>query len=119
MQEHLIRIQEYGRYKGPRLEKTCFYDILSAGKYVESNKESKRSIQQARDGHKKSSAREKFQIAGTGARVKEHHKKSKPTTAPKEASNIAKPVASGSKKTFKPIHSIFNNSSKISQEEQD
>ena len=58
VREHLIRIREYGRYKGPRLEETCFDDMLSAGKHVGSNKESERRIQQARDGHKKSSTKE-------------------------------------------------------------
>lgn len=31
VREHLIRIREYSRYKGPKLEETCFDDILSAG----------------------------------------------------------------------------------------
>ena len=42
VRERLIRIREYGTYKGPRLEETCFDDMLSGGKHVESNKESKR-----------------------------------------------------------------------------
>ena len=50
VREHLIRIREYGRYKGPRLEETCFDDMLSAGKHVESNKESEKRTQQAREG---------------------------------------------------------------------
>ena len=119
MRDHLIRIREYGRYKAVRLEETCFDDMLSAGKHVESNKESERRIQQARDGHKKSSTNDKSQEKGTGAGVKKHHKKSK-LTAPKEASTTtAKPVASGSKKTFTWKSSTSKNTSKISQEEQD
>ena len=67
MREHLIRIREYSRYKGPRLEETCFDDILSAGKHVESNKESEKRTQQAREGMQKSSGRkEKPQASGTG-----------------------------------------------------
>ena len=120
VREHLIRIREYGRYKGPRLEETCCDDMLSAGKHVKSNKESERRIQQARDGHKKSSTKDKSHEKGTGAGVKKHHKKSKPTTAPKEASTTtAKPAASGSKKTFTRKSSTSKNTSKISQEEQD
>ena len=119
MREHLIRIREYGRYKGPRLEKTCFDDMLPAGKHVESNKESERRMQQARDGHKRSSTKDKSHEKGTGAGVKKYHKKSKPA-APKEASTTtAKPAASGSKKTFTRKSSTSKNTSKISQEEQD
>ena len=64
VREHLIRIREYGRYKGSRLEEICFDYMLSAGKHVESNKESERRIQQARDGHKKSSTKEKSHEKG-------------------------------------------------------
>ena len=107
------------RYKGPRLEETCFDDILSAGKHVESNIESERRIQQARDGHKKSSTKDKSQETGTGAGVKKHHKKSKPAT-PKEASTTtAKPAANSPKKTFTRKSSTSKNTPKISQEEQD
>ena len=119
VQEHLIIIREYRRYKGPRLEETCFDDMLSAGKHVESNKESERRIQQARDGHKKSSTKDKSHKKGTGAGVNKYHKKPKPA-APKEASTTtAKPAASGSKKTFTRKSSNSKNTSKISQEEQD
>ena len=107
------------RYKEPRLEETYFDDMLSAGKHVESNKESERRIQQARDGHKKSSTKDKSQEKGTGAGVKKHHKKSKPAT-PKEASTTtAKPAANSSKKTFTRKSSTSKNTPKISQEEQD
>ena len=93
--------------------------MLWAGKHVESNKESERRIQQARDSHKKSSTKDKSHEKGTGAGVKKHHKKSKPA-APKEASTTtAKPAASGSKKTFTRKSSTSKNTSKISQEEQD
>ena len=119
MREHLIRIREYGRYKGPKLEETCFDDMLSAGKHVEINKESERRIQQARDGHKKRFTKEKPHEKGTGAGVKKHHKKSKPA-APKEASTTTtQPATSGSKKTFTRKPNTSKNSSKISQEEQD
>ena len=118
VREHLIRIREYGRYKGPRLEKTCFDDILSAGKHVESNNESERWIQQGRDGHKKSSTKGKSQETGTGAGVKKHHKTSNPFT-PKEASTTTpKPAASSSKKTFTRKSNTSKNTSKICQEEQ-
>ena len=100
MQENLIRIREYGRYKGPRLEETGFDDMLSAGKHVESNKESKRRIQQTRDGHKKSSTQDKSHEKGPGVGVKKHHKKSKLTARKEASTTTAKPVASGSKKTF-------------------
>ena len=112
--EHLIRIWEYGRYKGPRLEETCFDDMLSAGKHAESNKELERRIQQARDGHKKSSTKDKSHERGTGAGVKKHHNKPKPA-APKEASTTtAKPAASSSKMTFTRKSSTSKNTSKIS-----
>ena len=98
---------------------TCFNDMLSAGKHVESNKESEKRIQQARDGHKKSSTKDKSHEKGTGAGVKKHHKKPKPA-APKEASTTtAKPAPSGSKKTFTRKSSTSKNSTKISQQEQD
>ena len=119
VREHLIRIRVYGRYKGPRLEETSFDDMLSAGKHVDSNKESERRIQQARDGHKQSSTKEMSQGAGTGAGVKKHYKKSKLPTTPKEASTTAKPAASGSQKTFTQKSSTSKNTFKISQEEQD
>ena len=119
VREHLIRIREYGRYKGPRLEETCFDDMLSAGKHVESNQESERWIQQAREGYKKSSIKDKSYEKGTGAGIEKHHKKSKPAS-PKEASTTtAKPAARGSKKTFTRKSSTSKNTSKISQEEQD
>ena len=119
VREHLIRIREYGRYKGARLEETCLDDMLSAGKHVERNKESERRIQQARDDHKRSSTTEESHEKGTGAGVKKHKKKSKPA-APKEASTTTgKPAPSGSKKTFTRKTSTSKNTSKISQEEQD
>ena len=80
VRERIIRIREYGRYKRPRLKETCFDDMISAGKHVESNKESERRIQQARDGHKKRSTKEESHEKGTGAGVKKHYKKSNPTT---------------------------------------
>ena len=93
--------------------------MLSAGEHVESNKESERRIQQARESHKKSSTKDKSHKKGTGAGVKKHYKKSKPA-APKEASTTTgKPAASGFKKTFTRKSSTFKNTSKISQEEQD
>ena len=119
VREHLIRIREYGRYKGPRLEETCFDDMLSAGKHVESNKESERRIQQARDGHKKSSTKDKSHEKGTGAGVKKHYKKSKPAASKEASTTTAKPAASGSKKTFTRKSSTSKNTSKISQEEED
>ena len=100
MRELPIRIEEYKRYKGPRLEETCFDNMLSPGKHVKSNKESERRIHQARDGHKNSSTKDESHKKGIGGGVKKHHKKSKPA-APKEASTTtAKPAASGAKKTF-------------------
>ena len=119
MREHLIRIREYGRYKGPRLEETCFDDMLSAGKHVESNKESERRIQQAKDGHKKSSTKDKLHEKRTGAEVKQHHKKSKPAALKEASTTTAKPAASGFNKTFTRKTSTSKNTSKISQEEQD
>ena len=119
VREQLIWIREYGRYKGPRLQETCFDDILSAGKHVESNTESERRIQQSRDGHKKSSTKEKSYEKGTGAGVKKHHNKSKPTTHKEASTTTAKPATSGSKKTFTWKSSTSKSSNKISQEEQD
>ena len=119
MQEHLIRIREYRRYKGPRLQETCFDDMLSAGKHVESNKESERQIQQARNGHKMSSTKDKSHEKGTGAAVNKHRKKSKPVVLKETSTTAGKPAASGSKKTFTRKPSTSKNSAKISQQEQD
>ena len=117
--EYLITMREYGRCMGPRLEETCFDDMVSAGTHVESNKQLERRIQQPRDGHKKSSTKEKSHEKGTGAGVKKHDKKSKPST-PKEAlTTTAKPAASCSKKTFTQKSSTSKNTSNGFEEEQD
>ena len=93
--------------------------MLSAGKHAERNKESERRIQQARDGHKKSSSNDTSHEKGTGAGIREHYEKSKPAALTEASTTTTKSAASGSKKTFIRKPSTFKNTPKISQEEQD
>ena len=73
-------------FKGPTLKQTCFNDMLSVRRHVESNKESEKHTQQAKEvmskgsGHKKESRSIRISSG-----IKKHYNKSKSSTNMKEA----------------------------------